>query len=290
MEKIFFPKNLLSFIRKIYILFVSFFVSGCSSYFYPEFKEVKKSEIISIDSANCDVRLIVGIKNKCFFDYDLKKLEFYAIAQNDTLGKFYANELITLPSKKDTNIVLQAKFSLDKIARVLREKSDTLDLKLLGSAIANLFMFDIKADINMPFKFSWKDLLYKELEKKSEKLFRVIQVKLDRLGIQKTNLVVNFEVYNPYAIRLKIVDFPNAVYINDVKVGEGFLKESFELNKEGSRIESYFIYETNNINVIISAAGIFFKRKIEYLIDGTLVVELFDYRIKLPYKIRGEVL
>ncbi len=255
----------------------------------PEIIGVKNSEIVTFNEDEITLTMTVTARNKNNFDIDIEKMFVNIVIGSDTIGSAERTEKLTIGSKATADIVFSSTLTTNKILKLLSEGIDTLNLRLIGTASADLGIITMPVDIDIEFEVAVKEQLAKTIESdtNNEKLIKVESAALKNLSLGESVVEVQFVISNPYGIEFKVKDYPSTIYINNREAGDGNISEVIEVKKSGSESTGRVKYTLSNTQTLSSLFGSVFSRKLEYETDGTMVINILGYEIQFPFRMRG---
>ncbi len=182
--------------------------------FVPEIKEIKNIELKEINSDSLSLVITSLAENKNNFSVDIDKIYLNIVYKTDTLGNAVKSGKISLKPKDSTDVIFDINLNTLKVVKLFKEELDSIELNLMGKISVNLLGINFPLYVNIPFKFSLKNNLYKTVERdaNSDKIITVQQGRLIELRLNESLVEVNFLLKKPirysiYAYRLSILDF-----------------------------------------------------------------------------------
>ncbi len=258
----------------------------------PELVKVEKIEIqqFTTDSINLDIFIIILNRNN--FKIDVSDLFANILHNQDTIGFAKKDEMVQLNALDTAAVNFYAALNTQKFIKSVSDKSDSLNLRMLGTANADLGLFTIPVDIDLEYSFDAKENISQLVEKdvQIEKLIKLEGGKLKSFGTSESVVEVEFNVQNPYGIDFTVEGYPSKIYINDKEAGSGDIKNAIEIEKKGKEIKAVSVYKLDNVKTIASLFGSIFTRKLIYKTTGTLLIEILGYKIQFPYSFNGELI
>ena len=258
----------------------------------PELLRVEKIEIQHFNADSMNLNVFVIVLNRNNFNIDVSDLYANILHNQDTIGFAEKNEMNQLNALDTAAVNFYATLNTQKFIKSVSNKSDSLKLKMLGTANADLGLFSIPVDIDLEYTFNAKENITQLVEKdvQIEKLIKLEGGKLKSLGTSNSVVEVEFKVRNPYGIKFKVTGYPSKIFINEKAAGNGDIKNTIEIEKNGKDIKAVSIYKLDNIKTITSLFGSIFTRKLIYKTTGTLFLEILGYTIQFPYSFNGELI
>lgn len=275
----------------IILILITYFLISISSGISPDIKEVKNLSIKKITNTIIELNVKVAAENSSIFGYDIKKMSLYVIHNQDTIGTIVSDTTISFPSRSEIEFELPIILETKKVAHLLEKDIDTIKLNMIGTASVKLFLFNFDTDINVPFNLRLKESIFNTIQEDTnqEKIIEVKTARISKIGLTKSQLLIDFEMKNPYEVNFTLSDYPSEVYINNKLAGEGSLQTPISADTTNLLNEGTFVFDLDNIDTITSLVGSIFKGKIEYTTKGTLVLEILGYKVKIPYSFSGVV-
>jgi LEA14-like dessication related protein len=258
----------------------------------PEIITVTGINILEVNSdfINLNVKVLAFNKNKS--DISLENINLGLIASGDTLGSAIRSRGITMAAMDTSEIDFSANLVTARFVKLASDNESFINLKITGDAKADLGLITLPVDIDLEYKFDFRKKLIETIQGDTEQkqLITVESASVKSLSIEKTTVIIKFNIVNPYGIDLTLKDYPSIIYINENQAGEGNLgTDSLLLNKNTSAA-SRVIYELNNLKSVTSLLSSVFKRKLEYRTSGNLTMEVLGYEIQFPYSFKGELI
>lgn len=275
----------------LFILFL-IYIFVFTNPFEPEIKGVKELKITRLTSSEFNLEIVIEIENSNFFEMNLSDIDLYLIHQNDTLGFLEQPKELVIPSNSKIDYNLKVSLYTIKVAEILKDEKDTLNFNLQGKAKTKLLFFTFPINLDTKLDFALKENLsnFVQTDSKDKKIIDVKSASINKIGLTKSQLLINFTLNNPYEVKLKLVEYPSVVFINDSKSGEGNLQNEIEADSLQSNVGGTFLFDLDNFQAIKSAFGVLFNQKLEYRTEGPLVIEIVGIKIKLPFSYKGELL
>lgn len=285
-------KTLLSAIIIIIMVFMVNRLWCTTSSIPPELVKVEKIEIqqFNADSINLDAFVIILNRNNS--KIDVSDLYANILYKQDTIGFAKKDEMVQLKALDTAAVNFYASLSTQKFIKSVSDKSDSLKLRMLGTANADLGLFTIPVDIDLEYSLNVKENISQLVERdvQIEKLIKLEAGKLKSFGTSESVVEVEFIVQNPYGVDFTVEGYPSKIFINDKEAGSGDIKDAIEIEKKGEDIEAVSVYKLDNIKTISSLFGSIFTRKLIYKTTGTLLIEILGYKIQFPYSFNGELI
>ncbi|MEM4261215.1 MAG: hypothetical protein QXG00_08275, partial [Candidatus Woesearchaeota archaeon] len=122
-----------------------------------------------------------------------------------------------------------------------------------------------------------------------EKIIDIKEARISKIEFRKSQLLIDFFLKNPYDINFTLSDYPSKVFINNNYSGEGRLQYTINVDSTNKVNEGTFVFDLNNFDTITSLFSSLLNRKINYTVKGTLLLEILNYKVKLPYSFSGEI-
>ena len=210
----------------------------------------------------------------------------------DTIGFAKKDEMVQLNALDTAAVNFYASLNTQKFIKSVSDKSDSLKLRMLGTANADLGLFTIPVDIDLEYSFNAKENISQLVEKdvQIEKLIKLEGGKLKSFSSSESVVEVEFKVQNPYGIDFTVEGYPSKIFINDKEAGSGDIKEAIEVEKKGEDIKAVSVYKLDNVKTLSSLFGSIFTRKLIYKTTGTLLIEILGYKFQFPYSFNGELI
>lgn len=258
----------------------------------PEIIDVEDINIleIQIDSLRLDISVIAVNKNNS--EIEVVDIYFNLLTGNDTIGNAvrYGETIIDKLDTAEINFI--ANLSTVKSIELASKEDQSVNLRMLGKATADLGIISLPVDFDITHTFDLKDKLTETIEKdvRDNRLLAVGTAKLKSLRLNSSTVTVEFTLTNPYGIDIVLKGYPSQIYINDNHAGEGDIKSEVLLKQEKSDIKGTVIYELSNVETLTSLFGSILKRKLAYRTTGILNLEVLGYKIHFPYSFRGDLI
>ena len=171
----------------------------------------------------------------------------------------------------------------------MSEGIDTLDLKLIGNATADLGFISLPVDINVLFKVMVKEQLAGAIERdtKDDKVIEIKSAGLKKLSLGESVVDVEFVIKNPYGIEFSVKGYPSTIFINGEESGSGNIINEIPVKKTGTESAGKVSYKLSNSKTLTSLFNSLFSRKLEYQTEGDLLINILGYDIQFPYMMKG---
>ena len=274
----------------LFILFL-IYIFVFNNPFDPEIKGIRELKITRLTSTELSLDIIIQIENGNFFTLNLKDINLFLVNHNDTLGFLDEPKEIIIPANSILEKKLKVNLETKKVLNILKDEKGTLTLNLVGKAETKLLFITFPVNLETELNFALKENLsnFVQTDSKDKKIIDVKSASINKIGITKSQLIINFTLNNPYEVKLKLVEYPSVVFINDSKSGEGNLQNEIEADSLQSNVGGTFLFDLDNFQAIKSAFGVLFNQKLEYRTEGFLVIEIVGIEIKLPFSYNGEL-
>lgn len=271
----------------IFLLYLFVF----SNPFEPEIKGIKDLKINHLTSSELNLDITIQIENSNFFELNLREISLFLISQKDTIGFLDEPKEIIIPADSILEQRLKVNLETKKVANILKDEKDTLKLNLVGLAKSKFLFITFPVKLNTELNFALKENLsnFVQTDSQDKKIIDVKSARINKIGLTESQLLINFTLNNPYEVKLKLVDYPSEVYINETKSGEGSLQNEIEADSLQSDVEGTFVFDLNNFQAVKSVFGVLLNQKLEYRTKGFLVIEIVGIRVKLPFTYSGDI-
>ncbi|RKY94594.1 MAG: hypothetical protein DRQ13_08050, partial [Ignavibacteriae bacterium] len=208
------------------------------------------------------------------------------------IGFAKKDEWVQLNALDTAAVNFYATFNIQKVIKSASVNNDSLNLRMLGTANADLGLFTIPVDIDLEYSLNIKENISQLVEKdvQIEKLIKLKGGKLKSFSSSESVVEVEFKIQNPYGVDFTVVGYPSTIFINDKEAGSGDIKNTIEIEKNGEEIKAVSVYKLDNVKTISSLFGSFFTGKLIYKTTGTLLIEILGYKIQFPYSFNGELI
>ncbi len=239
------------------------------------------------DSLQLNVELLALNKNNS--DVELDNVFLYVMEDNDTIGHVFTTDDILIERFDTSLISFSANLETHKSIKIASEKKDTISLRMHGEVTADVGLISLPVEIDLVHKFNLRKKITETVENdiKDNNLISVESAKIQSLGLDKSEVVVEFNLTNPYEIELTLKNYPSQIYINDNYSGDGNIPSEILLANNSIVSTGSVLYKLNNLNTISSLIGSILKRKLEYRTLGILEIEVLGYNIRFPYTFEG---
>jgi len=258
----------------------------------PELVSVEKIQIEQFDADSINLKVFVTVLNRNNFKIDVSELYANILHNNDTIGIAKKVEMVQLSALDTAAVNFYASLNTQKFIKSVSDESDSLKLRMLGSANADLGLFSIPVDIDLEYSFNAKENISQFVEKdvQIEKLIKLKGGRLRSFATSESVVEVEFKVQNPYGVGFTVEGYPSKIFINDKEAGSGDIKDVIEIEKNGKNINAVSVYKLDNVKTITSLFGSIFSRKLIYKTTGTLLIEILGFKIQFPYSFNGELI
>ncbi len=258
----------------------------------PELVKVEKIEIEQFDADSIKLDVFVIILNRNNFKIEVSDLYANILHNQDTIGFAKKDEQVQLNVLDTVAVNFYASLNTEKFIKSVSAKNDSLKLRMLGTANADLGLFTVPVDIDLEYSLNIKENISQLVERdiQIENLIELKGGKLKSFGTSESVVEVEFKVQNPYGVDFTVEGYPSIIFINDKEAGSGNIKETIEIEKNGKNINAVSVYKLDNVKTITSLFGSIFTRKLIYKTTGTLLLEILGYKIQFPYSFNGELI
>lgn len=255
----------------------------------PEFKEIKQTEIIKFNSDSLWVSISVIAENKNDFDIDIKNLHVNIIHQTDTIGLANKDEKFLLKSFETGETKINAVLGTEKMLTLISLDEDSLQLGLVGSAVANLGLISMPVDVDLAFVIAVKDQIAKSVKQDTEddKIITIVSAGLQSMNLGESIVEIDFQINNPYGIEFSVIDYPSVIFINGDEAGNGNVGEIIMVHSKGKESKGIISYKLSNSKTFTSLFGSLFSGKLEYETKGNLLIDILGFNIQFPYSMKG---
>lgn len=273
----------------IIVIFLSYNIS--SSIISPDIKEVKNISIKKITNSNIELTVKILAENSSLLGYDINKMSLEVIHNNDTIGTIKRDTIISFPSRSQTVFELPISLYTEKVAILLEKEIDTIKLNMIGNASIKLLFLDFDKKINIPFNLPLKKSIFNSVQEDTnkEKIIEIKDAKISKLGLRKSQLLIDFKLSNPYDIDFTLLDYPSEVYINGNYSGQESLAYPISVDSINKVNDGTFVFDLDNFETISSVIGSILTRKIEYTTNGFLEMKILNHKVKIPYSFNGVI-
>ncbi|GEM_PF-1724237 len=255
----------------------------------PEFKNIKETEILKFNFDSLWVSIVALAENKNDFEIDIENLAVSIIHQNDTLGYAERKEKWRLKSLETGNVQFNAVLGTKKILEIISSDEDSLHLKLIGSADANLGLITLPVDVDLSFIIAIKEQIAKSIKQDTEsnKIITIISAGLKSKSFGESIVEIDFKINNPYGIEFTVINYPSKISINGIEAGTGNIDDVIMVNSKGNESKGKIRYTLSNSKTFASLFGSLFSRKLEYETEGQLLIDIMGFNIEFPYSMKG---
>lgn len=283
-------KYFVLFLSMITLLFIAF-LFYTSSGITPEIKEVKNLSIKKITNSQIELKVKILAENSSIFSYDIRKMSLNVLHEKDTIGIINSDTTISFSYKSQNEFDLAITLKTEKVAELLQKDIDTIKLNMFGTAKIKLLFFEFDNKINVPFNLPLKESIFNTIQEDTneEKIITIKSTRISKVGVTKSQLLINFQLTNPYDIDFTLIDYPSQVFINNNYAGEGSLQYPISVDTLNKTNDGTFVFDLNNFDTITSLFSSIFKGKIEYTTKGTLLLEILNYKVRIPYSFNGVI-
>jgi LEA14-like dessication related protein len=258
----------------------------------PDLLKIEKIDIQQFNADSINLNVFVTVLNRNNFKIDVSDLYANILYNQDSIGFAKKDEIVQLNALDTAAVNFYASLNTQKFIKSVSAMSDSLNLRMLGTANADLGLFTIPVDIDLEYSFNAKENISQLVEKdvQIEKLIKLEGGKLRSFGTSESVVEVEFKVQNPYGIDFRVEGYPSKIFINDKVAGSGDIKNPIEIEKKGEGIKAVSVYKLDNVKTITSLFGSIFTKKLIYKTTGTLLIDILGYRIQFPYSFNGELI
>ena len=255
----------------------------------PEFKEIKETEILKFNSDSLWVSIIILAENKNNFKIDIENLIVNIIHQNDTLGFAERKEKWIIKSLETGDVKFNTVLGTEKMLEIISSDEDSLQLKLQGSAYANLGLITLPVDVDLSFIIAVKDQIAKSIKQdtESDKIITIVSAGLKSMGFGESIVEIDFKINNPYGIEFSVINYPSKISINGKEAGTGNVDDVIMVNSKGNESKGKIRYTLSNSKTMASLFGSLFSGKLEYETEGNLLINIMGFNIQFPYSMKG---
>jgi LEA14-like dessication related protein len=255
----------------------------------PEFKEIKETKITNFDSDSISVTITAVAENKNEFDIDISDLYVNIIHETDTIGYANRKEKWKIGPYETGDIQLNSVFGTKRALKLISDDKDSLQLNLLGSAIADLGLFNLPVDVDLSFTVQVKEQIAKSVQQDTEddKIINIVSAGIKKFGFGESEVEIDFEINNPYRIEFTVNEYPSVIFINGKEAGEGNIDTSITISMKGIKSNGVIKYKLSNTKTLSSVFGSLFSGKLEYEANGILQIDILGFNIQFPYKTKG---
>ena len=255
----------------------------------PEFKEIKETEILKFNSDSLWVSIIILAENKNNFKIDIENLIVNIIHQNDTLGFAERKEKWIIKSLETGDVKFNTVLGTEKMLEIISSDEDSLQLKLQGSAYANLGLITLPVDVDLSFIIAVKDQIAKSIKQdtESDKIITIVSAGLKSMGFGESIVEIDFKINNPYGIEFSVINYPSKISINGKEAGTGNVDDVIMVNSKGNESKGKIRYTLSNSKTLASLFGSLFSGNLEYETEGNLLINIMGFNIQFPYSMKG---
>jgi hypothetical protein len=276
------------FVGMLFFLVTNNFICTPSG-LVPGFIEIKGTEILKFNSDSLWVSIVVLAENKNDFEIDIENLVVNLIHQNDTIGFAERKEKWIIKSLETGDIQLNAVLGTEKMLEIISTDEDSLQLKLIGSADANLGFITLPVDVDLSFEIAVKDQIGKSIKQdtESDKIITIVSAGLKGKSFGESTVEIDFSIDNPYGIEFSVINYPSKISINGSKAGTGDVDDIIMVNSKGIKSKGKISYTLSNSRTFASLFGSLFSGKLEYETEGILLINIMGFNIQFPYSMKG---
>ncbi len=255
----------------------------------PELIEIKKIEIQNFNADSINLYVTVKILNKNNFQIDVSNFAANILHNNNSIGTAKQNDMIHLNALDTAEVSFYAAFFTKSFVNSVGTESDSINLKMLGTAEADLGLFSVPVDIDLEYKLDVKNNISRVVEKdvQLENLIKLEGGKIKSLGTSESVVEVEFKVKNPYGIDFTVEGYPSKIFINEKEAGSGDIKSKIEIKRKSENISAVSVYKLDNFKTITSLFGSIFSKKLTYKTTGILFLDILGYKLQFPYNFNG---
>ena len=255
----------------------------------PEFKEIEKSKIVKFNSDSIRIDITAIAENRNNFKIEIENLNVTVMQDNLSLGKANRNEKWQIEAEDTGEIQIHSALDTKKILEIISDEPDSLHLKLVGGADADLGLITLPVDIDINFTVPLKEQLAKTIREDTEndKIITISSARFKNLNLGASTVEIGFQIQNPYGIEFSLEGYPSTLFVRDKALGDGNINEKIVIGKKGEVSEGKITYNLSNTKTLTSLFGSFFSGKLEYETKGNLILNILGYDIKIPYTKKG---
>jgi len=255
----------------------------------PEFKEIKKTEILKFNSDSLWVSIVALAENKNDFEIDIENLIVNLIHQNDTIGFAERKEKWIIESLETGDVKFDAVLGTEKMLKIISSDEDSLKLNLKGSAEANLGFIALPVDVDLSFIIAVKEQIGKSIKQDtdSDKIITIVSAGLRGKSLGESTVEIDFSIDNPYGIEFSVINYPSKISINGNEAGTGDVDDVIMVNSKGNKSKGKISYTLSNSRTISSLFGSLLSGKLEYETEGNLLINIMGFNIQFPYSMKG---
>ncbi len=115
----------------------------------PELVSVEKIEIEQFNADSINLNVFVTVLNRNNFKIDVSDLYANILHYQDTIGIAKKDEMVQLNALDTAAVNFYASLNTQKFIKSVSDKSDSLNLRMLGTANADLGLFTLPVDIDL---------------------------------------------------------------------------------------------------------------------------------------------
>ena len=283
-------KLILPTILLVFVIFIATNKFICSpSGLAPKFKEIKKSKIVKFNSDSIWIEITANAENRNNFKIEIENLNVNVMQENLSLGNANRNEKWQIEAKETGEIQIHTALDTKKILKIISDEPDSLQLKLVGTADADLGLITLPVNIDIDFTIPVKEQLAKTIQEDTEndKIIKISSAGLKNLNLGGSTVEIGFQIQNPYGIEFSVEGYPSTLFVGNKNLGEGDINEEIVVRKKGEVSKGKITYNLSNTKTLTSLFGSFFSGKLEYETKGNLILNILGYDIKISYTKKG---
>ena len=283
-------KLILPTILLVVVIFIATNKFICSpSGLAPKFKEIKKSKIVKFNSDSIWIEITANAENRNNFKIEIENLNVNVMQENLSLGNANRNEKWQIEAKETGEIQIHTALDTKKILKIISDEPDSLQLKLIGTADADLGLITLPVNIDIDFTIPVKEQLAKTIQEDTEndKIIKISSAGLKNLNLGGSTVEIGFQIQNPYGIEFSVEGYPSTLFVGNKNLGEGDINEEIVVRKKGEVSKGKITYNLSNTKTLTSLFGSFFSGKLEYETKGNLILNILGYDIKISYTKKG---
>ena len=283
-------KLILPTILLVFVIFIATNKFICSpSGLAPKFKEIKKSKIVKFNSDSIWIEITANAENRNNFKIEIENLNVNVMQENLSLGNANRNEKWQIEAKETGEIQIHTALDTKKILKIISDEPDSLQLKLIGTADADLGLITLPVNIDIDFTIPVKEQLAKTIQEDTEndKIIKISSAGLKNLNLGGSTVEIGFQIQNPYGIEFSVEGYPSTLFVGNKNLGEGDINEEIVVRKKGEVSKGKITYNLSNTKTLTSLFGSFFSGKLEYETKGNLILNILGYDIKISYTKKG---
>ena len=283
-------KLILPTILLVFVIFIATNKFICSpSGLAPKFKEIKKSKIVKFNSDSIWIEITATAENRNNFKIEIENLNVNVMQENLSLGNANRNEKWQIEAKETGEIQIHTALDTKKILKIISDEPDSLQLKLVGTADADLGLITLPVNIDIDFTIPVKEQLAKTIQEDTEndKIIKISSAGLKNLNLGGSTVEIGFQIQNPYGIEFSVEGYPSTLFVGNKNLGEGDINEEIVVRKKGEVSKGKITYNLSNTKTLTSLFGSFFSGKLEYETKGNLILNILGYDIKISYTKKG---